>query len=630
MDTSTQPGVVRFGPYEVDLRAAQVRKRGVRLRLAGQPFVILQMLLERPGDIVTRGELRARLWPEDTFVEFDHSLNAAVNKLREVLGDSADQPRYVETVPRRGYRFIAEVTNGLKTNGANGHAAAEAPPATAALPAAASPARGLRLALAAVIFLGVVAAAAYLLRGPADGPPTVSAPIRSIAVLPFDNLSGDPEQEYFADGMTDAVISQLAQIGALRVISRTSVIRYRGQSKAVPEIARELNVDAVIEGAVQRDAGRVRISAQLIRGSTDEHLWAQVFERDLDNLLALQNEVAAAVAQRIRVQLTAEERVRLAASRSVRPDAYQAYLMARYYQKQSVPHLHKRAMPLYEEAVAKDPQFAPARAGLAEMALLGRPPRESMARARAEAERAVELDPASAEAHAALGKVLTMAAWDWAGAERALRRSIELNPNYAEAHQWYSQLLSALGRHDEAIREARTAFELDPFSPLTSHFYGRVLYFARRYDEAVAQYRHAIELDDGNFYAHFFLFIALESRERFEEAMPHVERSMALQGATPAMMEEMKRVYAAQGYPGLWRVRLRMTEEKVRLEGISSVAIPILYARLGEKQRALDWLERAFEARTRDLIFLQVEPQFDSLRDDPRFQALLQRMNFPR
>jgi TolB-like protein/Flp pilus assembly protein TadD len=441
--------VVRFGPFEADLRAGELRKHGVKLKLVGQPFEVLAMLLECPGQLVTREELRARLWPTDTFVDFDHGLNAAVNKLRDVLNDSAEKPNYVETLPRRGYRFISAV--GFHDS--------------------------------------------QTLLGEPSSPK-----IQSLVVLPLENLSKDPEEEYFTDGMTDQLITNLAQIGALRVISRTSAMRYKGTKKSLPEIARELHVDAVVEGAVMWAGGRVRISAQLIEAPTDNHLWAASYERDLRDVLSMQEEVTRAIVSEIRVKLTAQEQARLANRHPINPEAYKLYLKGRYHWNKRSLEGFQKAIEYFQLAAAKDPAYALAYVGLADTYTYFSffdvvPPREAMPKAKAAAARALEIDNRLGEAHVSLGYVSYMYDWDWPAAGKHFEQALTLNPAYSRAHTFYPFYLSSLGRSEEALAVAKHSLDLDPASPAVSHSLTVQLYLARQFDQAIEQSHKTLELD---------------------------------------------------------------------------------------------------------------------------------------
>jgi TolB-like protein/DNA-binding winged helix-turn-helix (wHTH) protein len=471
MSEATPPVRLHFGVFEVDLRAGELRKNGVKRKLQEQPFQILAILLERPGEMVTREELRSRLWPADTFVDFDHGVNKAVNRIRDALGDSATHPRFIETVARRGYRFIADVAvtgAPVTTRGAVPRDLAhidEAAVATVGPPT--SPARvggfyrwtigGVALALAAVL-------AIWALQSKAPQPRS----IRSLAVLPLENLSGDPSQEYFADGMTDELIATLGQISALRVISRTSVMPYKRERKPLPQIARELNVDAVIEGTVLRPGGQVRITAQLIEARNDNHLWSDTYDGDLRDTLTLQNRVARAIAEQIRISLNPKEQATLKQRKVLDPEAYEAYLKGRYFWNKRTGDDLQKAVEYFKRALQRDPRYAQAYSGLADTyALLGDweygvlAPKDAFPRAKAAAARALQLDDTLGEAHTSLAFCLDAFDWDLKSAETEFRRGMELNPGYATAHHWYAWHLAVSGRNDDAIAELKKAQTLD-------------------------------------------------------------------------------------------------------------------------------------------------------------------------
>jgi len=617
---------VRFGVFEADLAAGELHRQGVKVRLSAQPFSVLAVLLERPGDVVTREDLRQRLWPADTYVDFDHGLNAAVNKLREALGDSAGTPRYIETLPRKGYRFIAPV----HANGDHGPVIVEERPA----PGTPRPQTRYFALLTAMAIAASLVLVALLPGRPRDLVPLAPPAIRSLAVLPFANLNRDPSQEVFADGMTDALICHLAQLGSMRVISRTSVMQFKDTRKSLPEIGKALNVDAVVEGTVLRSGDRVAVSAKLVRAATDESLWAQNYEGLLGDVLTLQGELAQAIARQIRLEVTGFA----SRARSVDPKAYEAYLWGRYYQDKQLGWATEKALPLFEQAIASDPGFARAYVGLAESAVYGYPPKESMAKARAAALRAVELNPALAEAHAALGLVQTYADHDWAAAERSFKQAIELEPNLSDAHHRYSLLLAALGRLDQAVAESRRALDLDPLSSGVGHTLGRLLYFSRDYPAAIAQYRRTLERDPQSFWARLFLSVALEQTGAYREAATEWTRAheaapagteVSLPRVPIGLAQTLAGAGTAEGYREFLRKRTQWEAKLLPGAPVSSSSLAMLYAKLGDKDAALRWLERSVESGTRDVIFLNVEPAYDSLRGDPRFQALVRRVELP-
>jgi TolB-like protein/DNA-binding winged helix-turn-helix (wHTH) protein/cytochrome c-type biogenesis protein CcmH/NrfG len=622
-NVSNRPaGTVRFGPFEADPRAGELRKSGVKLRLSGQPFEILAMLLERPGDVVTREELRRRLWPGDTFVDYEHSVNAAINKLREALSDSADRPVYVETLPRRGYRFIAPVATAPAAE-----APAPVPPPGATEAPANVPTRKAGIA-AAMLGMAVVLGAAWYAaarRSASSPPPAALSGVRALAVLPFETLSRDPEQDYFADGITEELISRLSQIRSLRVVSRTSVMQYRGARQALPEIARRLQVDAIVEGTVQREGDRVAIFASLVDANSDRTLWSGRYEGDPRDVLGLQSQVAAAIAEGIRAP-SGEEKRRIERVRPVDPEAYAAFLKGRYYQEKWQPWSARRAIEQFRESLDRDPGFAPAWVRLAEAQLFSYPPREAMPRAKAAVLRGLELDPTLPEAHVVLGLTLAYWDWDWEGSERAFRRALELDPGASDAHYRYAHLLAARGRFDEAIAECRRALELDPLGGPAGHFLGRIYYFARRYDEAIAQLRRTYELDRNDYWSNLFLAIAYAHAGQPDLAEPYLERSAMLKGTPFEGIAAMQAAYRRGGHTAALRQQLEMETLFQGTRPLGSSAVALTYAQIGEKEQALAWLERSLESHPRDLIYIDVEPSYDSIRPDPRFQAIARRV----
>ncbi len=623
------PHLVQFGEFQADLSAAELYKAGRKLKIQERPFQVLAILLERSGEVVTREELRGRIWPADTFVDFDHSLAVAVNKLREALGDSADRPRFVGTVGRRGYRFLVPVRRD-EPLAANTGAAAKANGQSAAGSASRRQKARLRIALAAVVVLLAAGAwKASVSRKPA--PPQIS----SLAVLPLENLSGDPEQEYFAEGMTDELITDLAKIGALRVISRTSAMRYKGTKKSLPEIAGELNVDAVVEGTVSRSAGRVHITAQLIGAKPEKHLWAESYERPLGDMVALQDELARQIADTIRVKLTPQERASLARARSVGPDAYQLYLKGRYFwNKRSAEGLHK-AVEYFEQAIAKDPHYAQAYAGLADSyVLLGGgysvvPPEAAYPKARTAAEKALELDETLAEAHTSLALIGPSGMWDWAGREREFQRAIELNPNYATAHHWYAEgYLIPMGRAEEAIAEMRLAEKLDPVSPIIATDVGKELYVARHYDEAAVQLHKALELDPNFTPALEWLWRVYAEKGDYQQALVILARiKPAL--AMPNYLSSRGYLYAQEGRKQEARQLLRQLLLLARHEYVDPEFPVAVYISLGDKEQAFAWLEKAYATQSAYMSLLKLWSLYDPIRSDPRFADLLRRVGLP-
>ena len=569
---SSGPQVVRFGLYEADLRAGELRKQGLRIRLREQSFQVLTILLERPGDIVTREELTKRLWPDGTFVDFEQGLNAAVTRLREALGDSPEKPLFIETLARRGYRFIASL--------------------------AASP--GSR--------------------------------IRSLAVLPLENLSRDPEQEYFAEGLTEALITTLAKIGALRVVSRTTAMHYKGVHRPLPEIARELNVDAIVEGTVQRSGARVCISAQLIHASTDNHLWAESYDRDLRDVIALQSQVAQAIAREVQVKLTPQEQAHFSQARPVEPEAFEAYLKGRYHWNWRSGKGIGKAFQYFQQAIAKDSTYAAACAGLADchsaMAAWGLASAEGCGKAKELAQKALEIDDSSAEAHASLAYA-TMFDYGFLAAEREFERSIELNPRYATAHEWFGFYLATMGRYEESYTELQRAVRLDPHSSIIHTILGYVYLVGRRYDQAVAQFTKTIELDDTFAPAHGYLGLAYRYKSMYEPAIAALLKGVQLAQGSPFLLTWLGEAYAAAGNRDEAQKLLGQLNEISKQRYVTPYFVARIYAALGKKDEALTWLETACGERAPFMVYLKIDPRFDDLRSDPRFQDLLCRMNFP-
>ncbi len=489
-DSPVSPGLLRFGVFEADPRTGELRKAGRKIAIQEQPFRTLLALLDRPGEVVTREDLRAKVWPADTFVDFDTGLNKAVRKIREALGDSADSPRFIETLPRRGYRFLAPVE-------VIGATTAPAPPVEAPPAEKGAPHRPRRLALpvaAAAVLLAALAGWAWWVRS--DARPA----IRSIAVLPLKNLSGDPNQQYFADGMTDELITMLAQIHSLRVISRTSVMRFRGVRRPLPDIARELNVDAVIEGSVLQSGGSVRVTAQLLDARQDRHLWAASYERRLTDVVGLQSQVAQAIAEQVKASLTPQEHTSLARRSPVNPDAYQAFLRGRFLWNTRRKEEVGKAIGYFRQAIQLQPDYARAWAGLAgcymslggDMGVVA--PGDAAPDARAAVAKALQIDSGLADGHLTLANIKLWYDWDWAGAGREYRRALDLSPNDSTAHRNYSHYLLLMRRFDEALAETRRALDLDPLDRLANAHLVWLYLDTHQPDKALAQSAKLLEL----------------------------------------------------------------------------------------------------------------------------------------
>jgi len=609
------------------------------------------MLLKSPGEVVTREELRRELWPSGTFVDFDHGLNAAVNRLRMALHDSAEDPRFIETLARRGYRFIAPVETVAAMSASPVPASVASPVAGADTGATAPTVRAVRepppqkrwaLALGALALIALLAVLAALnvaglrdrILSQVGAIHESPLQIRSIAVLPLENLSRDPEQEYFADGMTEALITDLGKISALRVISRTSVMHYKGTAKTLPEIARELNVDAVVEGAVMRSGGRVRITAQLIQAATDKHLWAETYERDLRDVLALQGEVARDITNEIQIKLTPQQQARLADARPVNPEAHELYLKGRYEWNKRTEEGLKKGLEYFQQAIQLDPDYPLAYCGAADTyGVLGLneflPGKEVYPKARAAALKALELDESLAEAHVSLAKVLFEYDWDWQAGEKEYQRAIELNPSYATAHHWYAEALTCMGRDKEAIREIELARRLDPLSVMINANVGTTLYASRQYDRAIVELRRAIEFEPNNFEAYYYLSQTYAQKGMNQEAIAAAQQAVSLERDNPELAALLAHTYAVTGRRGEALKILGKLKELSKRQYFSPYLLARIYVGLGEKEEAFAWLQKAADVHDGEMIGLKVEPELDPLRSDPRFQALLRRMNFP-
>jgi len=643
-------GRTRFGVFELDLCSGELRKQGIKIKLHDQPFQVLAMLVQHPGEVVTREQLRQRLWPADTFVDFDVGLNSAIKKLRDALADSAEAPRYVETLPRRGYRFIAAVENipspaphdlAVQVDDSSTAPTTRLSDKIAALPAESSKASlvGARRWIAASA--GAVALLALLVSLNTGGlrqrllRASATTRIQSIAVLPLENLSGDPSQEYFADGMTEALITDLGKIGELRVISRTSAMHYKGTRKTLPEIARELNVDAVIEGAVLRSGDRVRITAQLVQAASERHLWAESYERDLRDVLALQDEVARSIASEVKIKLTPQEQARLASGRPVAPEAHEAYLRGRYEWNKWTEEGLKKSVEYFERAIQKDPAYAQPWAGLSDtyqfLSLWDSWPAEvAMPKAKAAALEAVDLDDTLSDAHVALWGVL----WPYerSAAEKEVQRAIALNPNNAWAHQAYGYQLSSVARFDEAIAEMKRALELDPLAPNKHQSLAATLYRAGRYDEALQHFREVPDPDATSERRHRFIAAIYERKGMQKEAIAEWLTALRFSGQKE-LAEQAERKYVSSGYSKakktcLWG-DIKEKQEKRARNGFGQAGwIAVDYALLGEKNKAFEWLDKGF--REGSIAWdLKVSDHYELLRSDPRFQDFLRRLDLP-
>jgi TolB-like protein/DNA-binding winged helix-turn-helix (wHTH) protein/Tfp pilus assembly protein PilF len=612
---------LRVGDFELDPQSGELSKQDLKVRLSDQPFQVLLLLLEHPGQVVTREQLQQRLWRADTFVDFETGLNTAVRKLREALGDSAEKPRFIETLPRRGYRLIAPTgTEG------RGGPAADARPATIA-----ARTKWLWAGGVAVVIVSASIPAVMTRRAPAEhGTTAVPARIDSIAVLPLEDVSEDPAQGYFAEGMTDALITDLAQIRGLRVISRTSVMQYKKLHKGLPEIARELGVDAVVEGTVTHSGSSVRVTAQLIHAPTDRHLWARTYQRERRDVLALQAELAGAIAQAIRGKLQPDEQHRLARAAAVDPAAYDAYLKGRFYWSKRSREGFAKATEYFQQAIAADPTYAPAYSGLSDTyrqsGLQFLPPRECMPKAEAAARKALALDDTLAEAHASLAGVLYRYQWDWEGAEREFQRSLELDPNYAEGHRAYAVYLLTVRRHEEAVAEGRRAQELSPLSPVVDVELAGALRRVGRYEEAIQHVHRALEIDPKFDRAYVTLASVYLGQGDVPKAVAALEKAASLTGREGGAW--LGYLYGISGRRREALAILAALEERSRTHYVTPDHFAVVHLGLGHEDEAFALLEKAYEERAFEFLGFS-GALYDRLAGDPRFQDLLRRMRLP-
>ncbi len=644
MSTSSDP-LVRFAAFELDLRTGELRKSGVRINLPDQPFQVLKTLLDRSGELVTREELRQRLWSAETFVDFEHGLNAAVRRLRDALGDSADVPRFIETLPRRGYRFIAPVIQPPATEEASSRP--EEPTTSDALP---TPAATLAQPLTRARVLGVIAmvvlvaaavlwAFGYRSRSTVSGESAAASGRSMLAVLPFENLTGDADQEYLADGMTDELIAQLGRMDPSRlgVIARTSAMQFKKTTKRADQIGSELGVSHLLEGSVRTTGSRIRVAVQLIETRHQTHVWAEQYEREVRDVLALQREVAEAIVEHITTTLAiAPADVNADARRhSTIAEANEHYLRGRYYWSKDTADGHKKALEHFRSAIDLDPSFALAHSGLADTyVLLGSdgfmPMRDAYPLARTAALQALALNDALGEAHNSMAAITADYYWDWVEADRHYKRAVALNPNYDTALRFYSFYLACMGRIEEALALARRAQHLDPVSAEAQLNVGTILYLARRYDDAVVAIKETLDLASDFGPAYVTLGRIYVAKGMPDRAVTELERAQGLMGRRPDVLTPYAYALARAGRQPEARAMLDGLRETAKPRAPAPVRVALVHIALGETDRAFEWLEKAIEARDWQMALLNVEPAFDPLRSDQRFAALVERVGLPR
>ena len=622
---------MRFADFEFDPRTGQLRRGDTLVKLQQQPARVLALLVSRPGEVVTRQELAREVWGSETFVDFEQGLNFAIRHIRAAFGDDAEQPRFLQTLPKRGYRFIATVESSPNE------------PSVAALPAANlisgndSPAAKARLprvwaVIAAIsIVLLVAAAITYVsTRGRADRTPRGG--IQSIAVLPLVNLSADPAQEYFSDGLTDELITELAKIGTLRVISRTSVSAYKGTHKTTPAIASELHVDAVVEGTIERGGNHLRIRAQLIQAATDQHLWAESYDGDVTNMLELDSNVARDIATQIGHLAARNDDV--AARPTVAVAAHEDYLRGRYYWNKRTEAGLRKGIEYFQKAIDQEPNYALAYAGLADSHIMlanwgFAPPADSYRKAKDASLKALELDPQLAEAHTSLAYVTLLYEWNWPEAERRFRQAIAINPNYASAHHFYSICLMTAGRQAEALTEIQRAQELDPLSLIVGDVYGWIYYEGRQYDRAIEQYKKTLEMDPSYVPALLDLGTSYLRTGDYSQAVKQFKRAEALEGDKSTVLSSLAQGYAFSGQRTEARKILDQIQQPAQQRYVSPWDISLVYAALGEHNHAIELLGKAADDHVGWVVRLGVDPSLDDLRRYAEFQNLARRIGIP-
>ncbi len=631
-------GLVRFGDFAVDFRSGELHKEGVKIKLQEQPFRLLALLLEHPGEVVTRDELRQRLWPEDTFGAFDDGLNTAIKKLRDALGDSAEKPRLIETLPKHGYRFLLPVTTIAPEP--SSEFSTEAPDAAREFlrHLVWRKAKSWSRSRAVLLFASSTAAlllVAYLVRPHVRPQATAASGKVMLAVLPFENLSRDPEQEFFSDGMTEEMITNIGGLypERLGVIARTSAMRFKHASGSLQQVGQDLGVQYVLEGSGQRSGDRVRITAQLVQVSDQTHIWAQTYDRSLRDVFAIQTEVARAIADEISLKLPPEQQ-RLRGSSAVDPEAFAFYLNGRYFSHRGSDGI-PRAVENFQRAIAKDPDYALAYSGLADaytvQVLWGwESPEGVLERAKAAAQKALALNSSLAEAHASLANV-KLYSWDFRGSEEEFKRALELNPSYANAHHWYSHCLVALGRMDESLTETNRALIFDPLDLSIQTHLGWHHYYAREYDQVIAPIRKALEGDASprsRVAPHAILGAMYEQKRMYDEAIANFRDAVAQSGGIPVYIAQLAHAQAASGNR-TEAIRLLEELKRPRQKYVPPEEIAAVYVALGQKETAFEWLEQAYQIRSASLINLKVDPRFDSLRSDRRFSDLVRRIGLP-
>jgi TolB-like protein/DNA-binding winged helix-turn-helix (wHTH) protein/Tfp pilus assembly protein PilF len=624
------PGSIRFGEdFEFDLRAYRLRRSGRPLKLERIPMEVLAVLIEQRGQLVSREHIAERIWGKGAFLDTDNSINGAIRKVRQALKDDPEQPRFIQTVTGKGYRFIAPVTDSDPPRPVV--LPSPRPAVAPALPGKAIVRRWPMLLVGLIVLAAVVAI--YFHWSHSRARPVATNRLVMLAVLPFENLTGEASQDYFSDGMTEELIAQLGNLDPqhLGVIARTSVMQYKHNTKALDQIGRELGVQYTLEGSVRRDSGKLRITAQLIQVKDQAHVWAREYDREPGNLLAVQGEIAQEIADEIQSRIGGHQRINSAPQTSLSPtnEAYVLYLKGLYFLNKRTAQGLQQSIEYFQQAIRKDPAYARAYAGLAEAYALmsgygGGPPTEFMPRARAAAQRALELDERLPEAHTALAVIAQNYDWDWPTAEKEYRRAIALNPNYATGHHWYAECLALQGRFDEAFPEIEMARQLDPLSLIIATDYGAILYFSRQYDRAIEQFRAVLEMEPNFPRAHMLVW-AYVQRGLFADALADVE-AWRRHDNTPWNWSMTAYVFGRSGNQSKADLALDELERAGQRRPFDPLSFAVAYIGVGNNDKAMVWLEKAYAEHSSSLSAIKVDPTYDPVRGDPRFQDLVRRI----
>ena len=654
--------IYEFGDFRLETAEQLLLRRGQPISLTPKAFDTLLVLVQSSGHLVEKDELMKRVWA-DAFVE-EANLARNVWALRKTLEDDNGEHRYIETVPKRGYRFIAPVrevasadTGVLIQRRVRARIVSEEeetseepqvrtkptiPPGSVvetrgpmtALSLSTPRNRKRRNAtlglLAIAILIVAVSIPTVLIRNARSG--STSKTIESVAVLPFNNLSNDPELDYLSEGITENLINRLSQVSRLKIIAHNSVFRYKGRQVDPQKVGGELGVQAILIGRLEARGGELSISGELVDARDGTHLWGDHYERKLSDLQSLQGELAQDMASALRLQLSGEEKTRFGQGYTRNAEAYQLYIKGRYFWNKRTTEGMKKGLESFEQAIRLDPDYAAAYVGLADcygvLSQVGDfSPNDVMPKAKAAALDALRIDETLAEAHASLAMIDELYDWNWKSADTEFKRAIELNPNYATAHHWYAMYLSAMGRNDEALAEIRRAEALDPVSLITNTNEGWILFCARQYDQAINKLQATIEMDPNFANAHYKLALVYEIKGMYKEAVEEHLKSKALSGDISENVEKLKAAYATSGSKGYYREELRQLKDTSTRGYVLPKYFVLTELQLGNTEETLKWLEAAYKERTEPLAYLRVDPRFDSLRSDARFEDLLRRVN---